>query len=306
MSQLAALLSSPNSAMQTVTDRVSKIRDMVLPGNAFRGSDRIAYVQPDGPLQTLPFSVLTDDRLTVVKVASLVPRALRKHGTSGAQSLVVAYSNPNSQADTLMASTRSGASDLSPLPFVHLEVDALRERLNPKQTTYYLEDKATRSALINSANKRFGVVHIAAHALANPAMPGLSWIQLADGKLLSAEIEQSNLAADLVLLSACETALGQNVSREGIFGLTRSFMVAGAENVIASLWQVSDRATAALFSDFYRHYESEGISAAEALRLAQREVRGNDKWRHPYYWGGFELWHAMPVSGDLFDNKQNR
>ena len=97
------------------------------------------------------------------------------------------------------------------------------------------------------------------------------------------------LSADLVVLSACQTALGKEVAGEGLVGLTRGFMYAGARRVIASLWQVSDVATAELMKRFYDGLLQRQLPAAAALRRAQMEMARDPRWASPYYWAGFVL-----------------
>jgi len=99
------------------------------------------------------------------------------------------------------------------------------------------------------------------------------------------------LDADMVVLSACETALGREIRGEGLVGLARGFMYAGAERVVASLWQVQDRATAELMERFYRGLLQEGRRPADALRRAQLEMisESGGRYSFPYYWAGFVL-----------------
>ena len=91
------------------------------------------------------------------------------------------------------------------------------------------------------------------------------------------------------MLSACQTGLGQEIRGEGLVGLTRGFMYAGAARVVASLWQVDDVATAELMRRFYRGMLKEGQRPAAALRTAQVEMWREGVWRSPYYWAGFVL-----------------
>jgi CHAT domain-containing protein len=97
------------------------------------------------------------------------------------------------------------------------------------------------------------------------------------------------LPADLVVLSACQTALGKEIKGEGLVGLTRGFMYAGAERVAASLWQVDDEATAQLMRHFYRGMLKDGLRPAAALRAAQLEMSRSSRWSSPYYWAGFVI-----------------
>jgi hypothetical protein len=94
---------------------------------------------------------------------------------------------------------------------------------------------------------------------------------------------------DLVVLSACETGLGQDLRGEGLIGLTRGFMYAGATTVVASLWKVEDESTAELMKLFYIEMLQNGKTPAEALRLAQNSIRQIPRWSAPHYWAGFTL-----------------
>jgi CHAT domain-containing protein len=102
------------------------------------------------------------------------------------------------------------------------------------------------------------------------------------------------IPADLVVLSACETAKGKIYKAEGVIGFTRAFMFAGAPRVICSLWKVDDEATRALMVKFYELWNpkdrSKGLATATALKKAQEYVASHDKWKHPYYWAAWQLW----------------
>ena len=110
-----------------------------------------------------------------------------------------------------------------------------------------------------------------------------------DGFLRVHEIYNLQLPAEVVVLSACQTALGKRIKGEGLVGLTRGFFYAGAERVVASLWQVDDLATAELMRRFYRGMLKEGLRPAAALRAAQLEMAATRSWSAPYYWAGFVL-----------------
>jgi CHAT domain-containing protein len=103
------------------------------------------------------------------------------------------------------------------------------------------------------------------------------------------EIYHLRLNADLVVLSACQTGLGKEMRGEGLIGLTRGFLYAGAPRVMASLWQVDDAATAALMKSFYRGVLVQKLTPAAALRAAQIEMLKRKGWAAPYYWGAFVL-----------------
>jgi CHAT domain-containing protein len=90
-------------------------------------------------------------------------------------------------------------------------------------------------------------------------------------------------------LSACQTGLGKEIKGEGLVGLTRGFMYAGAARVVASLWEVNDVATAELMKRFYRHMLQDGMRPSAALHAAQIEMWKKPQWQSPFYWGGFIL-----------------
>ena len=147
--------------------------------------------------------------------------------------------------------------------------------------------------------KRWRSVHFACHGLVDPEKPTLSSLALTrsgdeDGFLTCLEVLRMDIPADLAVLSACETATGRIVQGEGIVGLTRGFMYAGAPRVLCSLWKVDDEATKALMVKFYELWNpkdgSKGLAAAAALRQAQEFVRSQMKWKHPYYWAAWVLW----------------
>jgi CHAT domain-containing protein len=110
-----------------------------------------------------------------------------------------------------------------------------------------------------------------------------------NGFLRLTDIFNLKLAAELVVLSACQTGLGQNIQGEGMVGLTRGFMYAGAKRVVVSLWNVDDEGTAAFMASFYQGMLQKGLTPAAALRAAQLTMQQHEKWNSPYYWAAFTL-----------------
>jgi CHAT domain-containing protein len=144
----------------------------------------------------------------------------------------------------------------------------------------------------------YRILHFATHAVADTQHPELSGLVLsqvdAEGKpqegfVSLPDIYDLDLNADLVVLSGCRTALGKEVRGEGLMGLTRGFQYAGAPRVVASLWQVQDRATAELMTRFYRAMWRDHLPPAAALRKAQRSLRRDPRYRGPYSWAGFVI-----------------
>ncbi len=157
---------------------------------------------------------------------------------------------------------------------------------------------ASRDAVLAADLRPYRYIHFATHGLVDARYPRLSALVLSqfdergrprDGFLRLADIYNLKLDADLVVLSACDTALGREVHGEGLIGLTQGFISAGAHSVVATLWQVPDGATAALMRQFYAFMLSGGDRPAEALRKAQMWSASQRRSRDPYYWGGFVL-----------------
>ncbi|MGB6301920.1 MAG: CHAT domain-containing protein, partial [Rivularia sp. (in: cyanobacteria)] len=145
---------------------------------------------------------------------------------------------------------------------------------------------------------QYQILHFATHGFVNPEQPELSGIVLSlfnkdgeqiPGYLRLADLFEQDYPAELIVLSACETGLGKNVSGEGLVGLTRGLMYAGASRVALSLWVVNDEGTSVLMQEFYKQMLQENKNPAEALRAAQRKLWANPEWRNPYYWAAFTL-----------------
>lgn len=144
----------------------------------------------------------------------------------------------------------------------------------------------------------YRIVHFATHAIFNNDSPGLSGLILStfdeqgrsqDGFVRLHDIYNLDLPAELVVLSACNTALGEQIRGEGLVGIVRGFMYAGSKRVVASLWKVDDLATGELMTRFYRYLLTDNLSPADALRRAQLSMLAEPQWENPFYWAGFVL-----------------
>mgnify|MGYP000938064621 CR=1 FL=1 len=161
-----------------------------------------------------------------------------------------------------------------------------------------LDFQANRATATSGELSRYRIVHLATHAYFDSERPELSAILLSlvdehgqpqDGFLRAHEVYNFNLPAELVVLSACETGLGKQVRGEGLVGLTRGFMYAGAARVLVTLWAVSDRGTSELMARFYRNLLHDKAPPAAALRAAQISMWKEQRWQAPYYWAPFVL-----------------
>ena len=145
---------------------------------------------------------------------------------------------------------------------------------------------------------RFRILHFATHRVVDDERPELSGIVLSlvdragrqqDGFLRLYDVYNLRLNADLVVLSACRTALGQEMKGEGLIGLTRGFFYAGAPRVLASLWTIDDRTTATFMRPFYEAMLVRHERPAAALRSAQIAMWKTKGWDSPYYWAAFTM-----------------
>ncbi len=178
------------------------------------------------------------------------------------------------------------------------EAQAILAYAPPGKSMAALNFDASRATATSEKLARYRFVHFATHGLLNSQHPELSGIVLSlvdehgqtqDGFLRLNEIYNLKLSAELVVLSACQTGLGKEIKGEGLIGLTRGFMYAGAARVAASLWKVDDAATAELMTRFYRGVLKEGKTPAAAMRAAQVELWQQRSWQAPYYWSAFIL-----------------
>ena len=171
-------------------------------------------------------------------------------------------------------------------------------QLLPKgDRTAVFDFDANYSWATGSNLNQFRILHFATHGFVNDENPELSGIVLSlvnkqgkpvRGYLRMHELFNLDYPADLIVLSACETGLGKNVQGEGLVGLTRGLMYAGAERLVVSLWKVDDKGTAVLMKEFYKQMLQNGKSANEALRVAELKM-WKGKWRNPNYWAAFSF-----------------
>jgi CHAT domain-containing protein/tetratricopeptide (TPR) repeat protein len=192
----------------------------------------------------------------------------------------------------------SSRAGVTRLPFSRHEADAIVALAGRARVVTAMDFQANRSTAIGDAVTRSRIVHFATHGWLDPRHPDLTGLVLSlvdergrpqDGFLRLQDIYNMRIRADLVVLSACQTAQGKAVTGEGLMSLTRAFMYAGAPGVVASLWQVSDAATAELMKHFYAGMLQRKLTPAAALRAAQIAMSRDRRWTSPYFWAGFTL-----------------
>jgi len=246
------------------------------------GSIKAVGIVPHGSLHYLSFATLNDgkdylvdrQKLFYLPTASVLKYTLTRR-SSHKKLHILAVGNPD-----------LGNSSLD-LPFAEREAGTLR--WNYPDVTTLTRERATES-WVREHISEFGVIHIASHGEFDPVNPLFSAIRLAkdskaDGKLQAEEIFGLDIRADLVVLSACQTGLGDIRSGDDVVGMNRAFIFAGTHALMSSLWRVSDVSTAIMMKQFYRNYMTYG--KAESLSRAMQHVK--DRYPHPGYWGAFVL-----------------
>jgi CHAT domain-containing protein len=280
----------------------------------------------DGALQHLPFAALpapggsharipmvVDHEIVGLPSASVLA-ALRdetRHRELAAGAVAV-IADPVFEADDprlLGAATRLGvqqagllrdgsATSVPRLAATRQEADAIVAAAPPGTVMKAIDFDASRTTAMNGSLSRYRILHFATHGVFNNDQPGLSGIMLSmfdghggaqDGFLRLHDIYSLKLPAELVVLSACNTALGRSIKGEGLVGIVRGFMYAGAKRVVASHWKVDDEATGALMARFYVEMFRENRSPAAALRQAQLAIQQHERWQSPFYWAAFVL-----------------
>ncbi|MEO1245660.1 MAG: CHAT domain-containing tetratricopeptide repeat protein [Pseudomonadota bacterium] len=254
----------------------------LLPANRYlRDVDRL-FVMPDGPIGAVPFAALPlpgsrlylVEQLPIVSMPSTQMLRTRHASPSNPIAETVFVAGPaRTRVFKDTAGRQKSASQVAPDPRYRF-VDA-----SDLNVTRF------ESEIGNAA-----IVHFATHAWVNTQSPSLSGLQLDAEQRRSftlADIYQLNLGADLIVLSACETGLGELIRGEGAQSLVRGFLYAGARNVVATIWRNDERSSSLFSVRFHAELRKNGGDPVTALRETQLwMLKENPEMRHPYYWAG--------------------
>jgi CHAT domain-containing protein len=226
------------------------------------------------------------------------PRLPRSSSRFDPQPVMLAEATP------LYSVRAAGLDSLARLPSTEREGEEIAALFpDQRQVLKASGFRASRKTALGSDLAGYQAVHFAMHAYWSGDRPPFSGIVLStvsergewqDGFVRAFEVYELSLPTSLVVLSGCETGLGEEIEGDGVTGLVRAFLYAGSPRVVASLWEVDDEATALLMSRFYRGVVRERLPAATALARAQREVREVPRWHDPHYWAGFVLTGSWP------------
>src|SRR5882724_1213920 len=290
------------------------------------GEKRLLIAAHDA-LQLVPFAALPDVttgaeigggeepaplvlRHEVVEIASLSVLAIlrgRRLGRPSSPGLLALFGDPVTDlADPRLRGLPgvgavrqlSPLGDFPPSPHASEEAAAILGLARGGEVLQALGFAATRERALGGDLRRFRILHFAAHGILDATHPDLSALVLSrfdslgrprDGSLRAKDLYALDVPADLVVLSACQTALGREVHGEGLVGLPQGFLSAGAARVLVSLWNVRDSSTAELMKRFYSGLLARHLSPAAALREAQVALWRDPRWHAPYHWAGFVL-----------------
>jgi tetratricopeptide (TPR) repeat protein len=257
------------------------------------GLPRKIAIVADGGLQRLPFSLLraadgdslgSSHDVTYLPSITTLKWLRRAAGAAARNTSLAVFAAPLS------------SDSMAPLPYSRIEAETIAALLPKNAVWVATGSQASRGNVLATDWSRFTIAHFAAHAIVDVSRPEISGIALStvdaaghtqDGVLRMNDIYGLDMPVDLVVLSGCDTASGRDMDAEGVFSLSRAFFYAGAARVVASLWPVEDRATAAFMPEFYRALLVEHMSVASALRVAQQRLAQDSRWSSPYYWAGF-------------------
>jgi CHAT domain-containing protein/tetratricopeptide (TPR) repeat protein len=311
-----------------------QVLSQALANRLFRGmaspeAGATLYLIPDGPLHIVPMAVLARQAMPRAPMGAFrTATSLRSVLVDGEMNvsrpdrLVAVIADPIYSiddprirgADPESAVTRDDPlrtrhaeklAGLRRLPSTAVEANAIMNLTGRAGASIALiGSDATRTGVQSAGLAQYRIVHFATHAFSDSEDPALSTLALSRfdgngnalvGDLQAFDVASLGLNAELVVLSACDTAVGREIRGEAPLGLARAFLQGGARSVLATLWQVPDTATARLMEEFYRQILSEQRAPAEALELAQLHVRNQPRWSDPYYWAGFQLVSNAPM-----------
>jgi len=316
--RLYELLQMPigDSAHQAeLSQRIARLSELVLEPAGPLQQHRVLVVA-DGVLHYVPFSVLLSPSVIgepalmlvsheLISVPSMSVLAAQRQihlNQDRPRKELAVFADPVFSSDdhrlTNETEAAATANALPRLPATAHEARSIAGLVAPEQRLLALGFDSNLDSVMNTQLSDYRIIHFATHGRIDSRYPALSELvfsqidergQPRDGSLRLHDIYNLDLQADLVAMSACSTALGREIAGEGLTGLTQGFMYAGSRSVLASLWQVPDRATAELMTRFYRNLLEGGKKPAAALRLAQIDLAGEARWRSPYFWGAFVL-----------------
>jgi CHAT domain-containing protein len=259
-------------------------------------------ILPTGRLGVIPFEALLTKKADDTRYTSL-PYLVKRFGIQYEFSvglLLQKSKQPKTETSSIFLCapvTFPIKENLNDLPGSEIEVKEISQLFASKnfENAIFLGEKADEHLVKSDELKKFDVLHFATHGVVDEKDPELSRIflqnssQTEDGNLFAGEIYNLELEANLVTLSACQTGLGKISKGEGVIGLSRALVYAGAKNIIVSFWSVADQSTADLMKDFYQKMLESKSGYSQNLRQAKLQMIKSENYSAPYYWAPFIL-----------------
>lgn len=298
-----------------IAELSKQLKEMLNVSAAELKGKRLVFVA-DGILQYLPFSALAEKNEVVTLPSASVLAELRRANTNKSPEKTIAiFADAIFEAnDPRLPKTAQNTENISELKKVmrnfstveslsrllssRIEAKNISSFLTKENVSLFTDFDANRENVLNQDLSNYRILHFATHGLLDTRRPENSGLVLSlfdkkgktrNGFLLLNQIYNLNLNSDLVVLSACQTALGKDIKGEGLIGLIRGFMYAGSKRIIASLWKVDDAATAEFMKRFYQNLLVKKVKPATALYQTQIEMKQIPRFKSPYYWAGFTI-----------------
>jgi len=325
---LSDALRSHRQSPSRIEFMAASLRDQILPLDPSVISGKELVIVADGALQMVPFELLPladntllMDQTTVIYTPSARLFAMLDNKFTISPSSIAVLADPMADHSKLLAmheqpgigasrlfaqrALNQSAINVDRLPGAHYEAKAIQQKVTADSSAEHAINRvsmvtgsaASRDYVTTGGLQGYGILHFATHGVIDADIPELSGLVVSGDQtngdnisyLRPHDIAQLQLDADLVVLSGCETGIGKSLAGEGLMSLTRPFFVAGARQVVSSLWKVSDQATAALMEHFYTHLLDDSLPAEKALQMAKDDMRADPQWQHPYFWAGFVI-----------------
>lgn len=304
--QRAKLLPIARQHSQTAAGELARA---VFPAGLMRTPAATLLIVGDGPLLSVPFAALPLTSATRIPVTFLSePSAaiytfLEAHPIAARSTQIAVFVDDRSRGGSRSAGVQQVAAGNAALPtlqFAGDEAAMIQSVFNPSATRVFTGPAVAPEAIRDLDWSTFSIGHFAMHAVLNAHYAELNGLVTGSSTtapmLWYGDVCRLHARLDLVVLSACNTALGENVPGEGLMGISQAFFAAGSQRVLGTLWQVDDQATSEWMRHFYVALKTTR-SPAKALRRAQREMAATPQWNSPYYWAGFTLagdWRPLP------------
>lgn len=311
-----------NSSSRYLRAAASLYSKLLQPAQSLLQGKRRIIIAPDGPLHYLPFEALLTKEVRIqhpdfatlpyltlrheiqyvpsISVLASLERNRQEQAAGAGRKELLAFADPalpSGEAQSNGASlVREWVGAMTELPYTKTEVEEIAHLFPEGTTSVFTGGQATERNLKNLNLESYRRLHFASHGLIDEEKPQFSALVLTpdpkskeDGFLTMREVFELKLNADLVVLSACKTGLGKRIRGEGVAGLSRAFLSAGASSVLVSLWNVYDISTANFMQSFYRNMEQGKMTKVVALQKARQQMIQSGKYSHPYYWAPFVL-----------------